>query len=67
MNNIVPEKIVELTRKDVVLPKPSDNHTRSLVTETTNNFYIVPNAGDPESNNVHVYSGPRRKVTYWSW
>ncbi|XWV26919.1 putative orfan [Tupanvirus soda lake] len=67
MSNKVPEKVIELTRKDIVPPKPTDNHIRSLVTETTNKIYIVPNAGDPKSNNVHVYSRPGKKVSYWSW
>lgn len=60
-------KISNIKFKQVVPPKPTDNHVRSLVTEINKTFYITPNTSNKETNNVHVYQKTKGPITYWKF
>ena len=61
---ITPQTI-QLTIKQIIPPKLTDNHIRSLVFEAKREYISVPNPANPESN---IKIGmTTHKSTYWQW
>jgi len=59
------QKVLTLISKQITKPKPTDNHTRLLITTTTNTYYIIPNPNNPESNSVPI-SMTCNKTSCWA-